>query len=158
LSTTTQSHWATSSTPMSSSSTHTSTVTTTPCAGVVYDGQCCTGCWDGTTCQLSNSVSSCWSTPGQLCEVCADPGIDCRVAECTPDGCAGVDYPSAPDGTSCDGGTCKFGECRAPTCGTGLVRVGDSCVPCGAVSQPCCSMNVCNSGSSCSSGTCVFSP
>jgi hypothetical protein len=69
-------------------------VLSTQVAGICHDGQCCFGCWDGTTCQPGTAADAC-GTVGLACHSCVAP---CEMAACTRGSCANqpVNGPGCP--------------------------------------------------------------
>jgi hypothetical protein len=96
--------------------------------GKCYNGTCCTGCWDGTTCQTGNTSQAC-GTGGDTCANCGT-GL-CVAGKC----CAGC----------WDNGVCRPGN-TSEDCGSGGVTC-TTCYP----NQPC-------QNASCATGTCVRTP
>ena len=111
-------------------------------------------CSGGTlyTCNSSGTAETSEQCPTGVCQNGA-------CIACSNNFCQNNGYSS---GTYCDGqskvtcgtqGSCKVETARS-ACGNGTVcQVGD-CVTCGGDGQPCCLGNTCNSGYSCSGGTC----
>jgi alpha-tubulin suppressor-like RCC1 family protein len=87
-----------------------------PCPGAVAGtcrgGECCTGCWDGTSCVTSPTTSRC-GAGGALCIECTGSTPLCESGTCAPDPCA-----SGADGDPCPGGRCVEGAC-CTTCAVG---------------------------------------
>jgi len=138
--------------------------------GQCYGGSCCTGCWDGSTCQGGKTNTYC-GLGGVDCTPCATAN-PCKTATCLTGTCL---IPDKSDGTTCSGGKCYDGSCctgcwdtntstcQAPSndshCGTG----GVSCVVCTStqdcVSGSCqCTSGSCGSGCCANATTCVTPP
>lgn len=100
-------------------------------SGTCHIGACCTGCWDGVSCQSGTAASGC-GVRGGSCTTCDDRNT-CTTDTCTAGICGAV---SAPAGTTCDDGlycttgdACAAGRCTgAPrTCNDGLTCTTDRC-------------------------------
>jgi hypothetical protein len=131
----------------------------TPCGnGQCYGGSCCSGCWDGTTCQGGNAAAAC-GDDGDLCQNCTS--TECRSTSSTLCGylwdpvC--TTYTAKSNGTPCTGGKCLDGACC-----TGCRDQSDHCRPgtyagaCGAAGSACVNcLSECRTGSTCASGVCV---
>jgi hypothetical protein len=80
--------------------------------GVCWKGQCCLGCWDGTSCRPGTEVDACGNSVTLMCTSCGD---------------------------SCSAGTCNEGFCEsAPINGPGCPHcggLGESCCA-GPVCEP----------------------
>jgi hypothetical protein len=138
----------------------------TACSGgVCRDGDCCTGCWDGSGCRPGRAENYC----GSQGAACADCGSECRVGPgCSKQSC----QAAKPDGTSCAGGKCVAGTCckgcvESATCWGGSPAHcglgGAACLSCPAPPTQCksaaceqgsCSVVNATDGSSCKGGSC----
>jgi MYXO-CTERM domain-containing protein len=93
---------------------------TTPmgATGICRGGVCCTGCWNGTRCQVGTRPSAC-GLGGGPCTDCAD-GMFCTLDSCTAGRCS-----SAPSPTICtDGMGCTMDTCHEATDSCTFMFVG----------------------------------
>jgi MYXO-CTERM domain-containing protein len=81
-------------------------------AGLCRSGSCCTGCWNGTRCQVGTRSNAC-GIGGGTCTDCADP-LFCTLDSCTAGVCS-----SAPSPTICNDAM----GCTMDTC----IEATDSC-------------------------------
>jgi hypothetical protein len=82
--------------------------------------------------------------PPDLAQGNCDGGV---IEACGPS-CMMCPPPAANGNAACNGGMCGF------NCNTGHAPVGNTCVPCGALGQPCCVGNSCNAPLGCSNNVC----
>ena len=115
--------------------------------GLCYNGNCCTGCWNGTACDTTPDNSSC-GTGGALCGTCSTPDF-CKSASC-PTGVCGI--TNKTDGTGCTGGLCYGGSCCTVCVVNGTCQTSSNDSHCGTAGETC---DICNSGQDCVSGNCV---
>lgn len=97
--------------------------------GMCYDGQCCTGCWDGSDCRGGMEAREVWQC-GSLGREC----LDCNDRNpCTLDLCdiGTLAYRCTHDER--DGRACPSGVCD-----------GDVCTPCGGEDELCCADGLCD--------------
>jgi hypothetical protein len=82
--------------------------------GICWRGECCFGCWDGTTCRSGTEVDACGNSVTQMCHSCGD---SCNVGTCSSGFCssAPINGPGCPP---CGG----VGEacCAGSSCGPTL--------------------------------------
>ncbi len=97
-------------------------------AGICRGGSCCTGCWDGTSCEVGNTGVACGANGGS-CNTCTD------CVGCTAGACGGM----AAEGAACSVGLCHGtpSACCAG-CWNGSICVpGDTPMECGTDGVPC---------------------
>jgi hypothetical protein len=92
--------------------------------GVCHAGRCCQGCVQEGECRTGKTLDACGSY-GRKCEPCPPTGA--------PDPCLAY---------ACNGG-CTTEPVKAP-----------GCPPCGALDEPCCAGNGCDSGLTCQGVSC----
>ncbi len=122
-------------------------LTTCP-GGKCYGGNCCTGCWTGSSCQTGNTTTYCGDN-GDNCSGCSTTN-PCKTAVCSGGSCTTTNKTNL---TACPGGRCYFGAC-CTTCWTGsscAPSIGDS--TCGSAGGSC--SNCSNNNLDCQSGSCV---
>ncbi|MES1177064.1 MAG: hypothetical protein ABUL62_22270 [Myxococcales bacterium] len=134
--------------------------------GKCQAGACCTGCWDGTTCQLGTSNGVC-GKGGIARAACTDTN-PCTTDSCTTGVCT---HPAAAPGTTCaDGNPCNGAEtCTGTVCTPGTLLscddqkpcTDDSCNPATGCehkdndSNTCSDGNDCSTGDHCAAGVCM---
>ena len=89
-------------------------------AGRCWNGQCCTGCWDG-------FFSSCWNYVNGLDISCGDGGTLCR--DCTLKGESCIGYRCGVASGPC-GGVLDLGKCETASGSTGVCTSGHCCTTC----------------------------
>jgi hypothetical protein len=124
--------------------------------GTCHIGNCCTGCWNGSTCQPGTGKLACGRN-GANCGTC---GVDC-LGDCSTGTCNAAQV--LPNGTTCSSGTgqCWGGACCAGAkCWNGVACVdGTTNAACGSLGNMCapCSSDDCGAFQTCSGGVCAGS-
>ncbi len=141
-----------------------------PCSdgsGICQKGACCTGCFDGGTCQPGTDAKLCGVGGAEKCENC-DDGNPCTEDICGSKGC---EHPAVEAGKSCDSDTnlcngtakCEGTVCKtapAIVCNDGNVCTNDACVPATGLcaytnnTASCSDGDVCTLEDKCSGGSC----
>ena len=85
---------------------HTNNTATCP-GGTCHLGSCCTGCWNGTTCQMGTISGACGSG-GSTCDDCSSFDSACEVGVCSGGHCSAQ---AKTEGTPCSHGRCYQGGC-----------------------------------------------
>ncbi len=77
-------------------------------AGQCHGGSCCTGCFNGATCETGTVLADC-GTAGALCATCVDDD-PCTTDTCSAGACSN---PAIGDSQACEGisGTCQSSIC-----------------------------------------------
>jgi hypothetical protein len=91
------------------------TVISTQASGICHKGQCCFGCWDGTTCQPGTAAAMC-GIAGLACHSCVAP---CEMAGCSQGSCSNqpVNGPGCPPCGGLMEPCCAGSACAEPlTC------------------------------------------
>lgn len=126
--------------------------------GTCHAGLCCTGCWNGSACELGDAVTACGSA-GADCQACPDDDNPCTDIACIEGSCGSADDDSntCDDGNPCtddacvsgtctgvgdDTNTCADGTCHASSCCTGCwngttCETGSAPTACGAAGGAC---------------------
>ncbi|RLB48979.1 MAG: hypothetical protein DRJ42_22060, partial [Deltaproteobacteria bacterium] len=100
--------------------------------GICHVGACCTGCWNGASCEAGDTAAACGTT-GAMCTACT-PCSDCAGGTCVPKAV----------GDACTSGSGQDGTCRgaAVLCCAGCwdgtsCQPGDADAACGSRGRAC---------------------
>jgi hypothetical protein len=107
-------------------------------AGLCRGGRCCTGCWNGTRCQIGTASSAC-GAGGATCASC-DDRMFCTLDSCAAGRCSSAASPTiCNDGMSCTADTCNEATDSCTFTFVGGCIIGGMCVGSGTTNPtyPC---------------------
>jgi hypothetical protein len=107
-------------------------------AGLCRGGRCCTGCWNGTRCQIGTSSSAC-GAGGAMCSSC-DDRMFCTLDSCAAGRCSSAASPTiCNDDMSCTSDACNEATDSCTFTFVGGCIIGGMCVGAGTTNPtyPC---------------------